>query len=157
MATVEECDGEDMNGMKEIIDGWINTEDTDICQQELADEVEALLDLDVICNLKEPENDNDNDKDKDEPEDKSAAKPKATITTEDLNKLANQLKTLSVKIAELGENFGLVSTGVSDAENYLRRVFRNTNSANNAEKSKKLSMGDRQSNVMAFMHKEKHT
>ena len=25
MATVEECDGEDMDGTKEIIDGWINT------------------------------------------------------------------------------------------------------------------------------------
>ena len=71
-----------------MIDGWINTKDTDFCQQELDDEVEALLDLDVICNLKEPENDNDIDKDKDEPEDDAAAKPKATITTEDLNQLS---------------------------------------------------------------------
>ena len=73
MATVEECDGEDMDRMKEMIDGWINTEDTDFCQQELADEVEALLYIDVICKLKDPENDNDNDKDKDELEDESSA------------------------------------------------------------------------------------
>ena len=126
-----------------MIDGWINTEDTDFCQQELADEVEALLDLDVICNLKDPENDNDNDKDKDQPEDKAAAKPKATITTEDFNQLATQLKTLSVKIAELGDIFGLVSTGVSDAEDDLRRVFRNMNNAKNAEKAKKLAMSAR--------------
>ena len=140
-----------------MIYGWINTEDTDFCQQELADDVEALIDLDVIYNLKQPENDNDNDKDKDEPEDKAAEKPKATITTEDLNQLATQLKTLSINIAELGENFGLVSTGVSDAEDDLRRVFRKMNNAKNSDESKKLAMSGRQSNVMAFMNKEKHT
>ena len=81
----------------------------------------------------------------------------ATITTEDLNQLATQLKTLSVKIAELGENFGLVSTGVSDAEDYLRRVFRKMNNAKNVDKAKKLAISGRQSYVIAIMHKEKHT
>ena len=122
----------------------------------MADEVEALLDLDVIYNFKEPENDNDNDEEKDELEDEAAAKPKATITTEDLNQLATQLKTLSVNIAELGDNFGLVSTAMSDAEDDLRRVFRKMNNAKNAEKAKKLAMSGMQSNVMEFMHKEKH-
>ena len=148
MATVEECDGDNMDGMKAIIDGWINTEDTDFCKQELADEVKALLDLDVICNLKEPEND------KDEQEDEAdAAKPKAIVTTENWNQLATRLKTLSVEIAELGDNFCLVSTGVADAEDDLRRVFRKMNNAKNAGKAKKLTMSGRQSNLMAFMHK----
>ena len=102
----------------------------------------------MICNLKEPEND------KDEQEDEAdAAKPKAIITTENLNQLATQLKTLSVKIAELGDNFGLVSTGVADAEDDLRRVFRKMNNAKNEGKAKKLAMSGRQSNIMAFMHK----
>ena len=33
METVEQCDGEEMDYMKEMIDRWINTEDTDFCQQ----------------------------------------------------------------------------------------------------------------------------
>ena len=74
-----------------------------------------------------------------------------------MNQLATQLKTLSVNIAELGENFGLVSTGVSDAEDELRRVFRKMNNVNNADKANKLVMSGRHSTVMAFMHKEKHT
>ena len=89
-------------------------------------------DVFLFCNLKELENYNDNDKYKDGPEDEYAAKPKATITTEDLNQLATQLKIFSVKIAELGGDFGLVSTAVSDAEDDLRHVFRKMNNVNNA-------------------------
>ena len=64
---------------------------------------------------------------------------------------------MSVKITELGDNFVLVSTGVSDAEDDLQSVLRKSNNARNAEKSKKLSMSGSQTNVMVFMHKEKQT
>jgi len=48
---------------KSLVDGWVSMEDNEQCNSLLAEEVNQLMDLEVLCDLKQLsiENDKDND------------------------------------------------------------------------------------------------
>ena len=60
---VKECSINNPQAKKSLVDGWVSMEDNEQCNNLLAEEVNQLMDLEVLCNLKKLsiENDKDND------------------------------------------------------------------------------------------------
>jgi hypothetical protein len=83
-----------------------------------------LMDLEVLCNLKELaiENDNENDLEED--------KPREPVTFDEVNNLAIQLKTLQVQIGALGGEYHAVTLAMSEACDDLLSVYRKNKTKN---------------------------
>ena len=83
-----------------------------------------LMDLEVLCNLKELaiENDNENDLEED--------KPREPVTFDEVNNLAIQLKTLQVQIGALGGKYHAVTLAMSEAYDDLLSVYRKNKTKN---------------------------
>ena len=93
-------------------------EDNEQCNNLLAEEVNQLMDLEVLCNLKQLsiENDKHNDDEEDALEEDTRKEP---VTFDEVNNLAVQLKTLQVQIGTLGGEYHAASLAVSDAYDNL--------------------------------------
>jgi len=123
-------------------------EDNEQCNNLLAEEVNQLMDLEVLCNLKQLsiENDKDNDDEEDALEDDTRKEP---VTFDEVNNLAVQLKTLQVQIGALGGEYHAVSLAVSDAYDNLWSIYRKNK---NKEISKKQKATN-QTSIKAFLNK----
>ena len=144
--TVKQCDGDDLEDMKRMVDGWISMEDTEFCKDLLANEVEELMDIDTLCQLKPDANEAEEEDADDEIED---AGPKEPISYDAMNEWAAQLKAISVKIAASGEDYAAAAMSVSDASENVRSAFRK---ANNKKKASKRDVA-RQHKIGAFFKK----
>ena len=143
--SLAECDKKNGEDIEAILDSWVEMEDSTFCQEVLAEEVKESLDLDVLCQLKEvPDEDDEVEDEEDEKEDAAQAKP---VTSDMVNALAARLKTLSVEIGELGQEFCEVSRNIDDNTDQLRHVYRKMN----FQKMAKKQSSARQSMISAFM------
>ncbi len=108
-------------------------EDNVQCNNLLAEEVNQLMDLEVLCNLKQLsiENDKDNDEEEDALEEDTHKEP---VTFDEVNNLAVQLKTLQVQLGTLGGEYHAASLAVIDAYDNLWSIYRKNK---NKEISKK--------------------
>jgi len=107
---------------KKLVDGWVSMEENEQCINMLAGEIDQVMDLEVLCNLKELaiENDNENDEEEDALEED---KPREPVTFDEVNNLAIQLKTLQVQIGALGGEYHAVTLAMSEAYNDLLSVY----------------------------------
>ena len=101
---LKECAIDNPEAKKNLIDGWVSMEDNEQCNYWLAEEVNQLMDLEVICNLNQLsiENNKDNDEEEDALEEDTHKEP---VTFDEVNNLAVQLKTLQVLIGTLGGEY----------------------------------------------------
>ncbi len=120
---VKECSINNPQAKKSLVDGWVSMEDNEQCNNLLAEEVNQLMDLEVLCNLKQLsiENDKDNDDEEDALEEDTRKEP---VTFDEVNNLAVQLKTLQVQIGTLGGEYHAASLAVSDAYDNLWSIYR---------------------------------
>ena len=119
---VEEYDGDNLDAMKEMVEGWIVTEDTDYCHEVLANEVEALIDIDELCHWKKAKWREDEDDGNDEGLD-AAEGPKKACDSESVNALAAKLKALSVEVDNLGNEFSAIAVAVNDASDNVCSAY----------------------------------
>ena len=118
---------------KSLVDGWVSMEDNEQCNNLLAEEVNQLMDLEVLCNLKQLSNENDNGDDEDTLEDDTLKEP---VTFDEVNNLAVQLKTLQVQIGTLGGEYHAASLAVSDAYDNLWSIYRKNKNKEISKKQK---------------------
>ena len=123
-------------------------EDNEQCNNLLAEEVNQLMDLEVLCNLNQLsiENNKDNDEEEDALEEDTHKEP---VTFDEVNNLAVQLKTLQVQIGTLGGEYHAASLVVSDAYDNLWSIYRKNK---NKEISKKQKATN-QTSIKAFFSK----
>ena len=151
---VKECDANDKEGMKNMIEGWVSMEDNDFCQNVLAEERDELMDIDMLCNLKEVNDVEevdamDDDSDNVSPE---KASPKtAVVSHDDVNDLATQLKAFSVQVGALGDEYRDAAIAANDASEKVRAAFRK----NENKKTKKKQAKARQPLMHAFLKPQK--
>ena len=146
---VKEADPQNRVEMQKMVEGWVSIEDSEFCRDVMTAEVEELMDLDVLCNLKDdPQEDAEDDKSDDE--EVVEAGSKEPITAEYVNDLAAKLKSLSVQVGDMGEEFASVSFGISDLSIELSSRFRRLGPKGKGGKPKKEG---RQSNMQAFLKK----
>ena len=115
------------------------------CREGLANEVEALMDMDQLCNLKKAQEGEDEAEGDDGGSDAAEA-PKKSCDSESVNALAAKLKALSVEVDNLGDEFSAIAVAVNDASDNVRSAYRRIKST----KQKKRNHS-RQSQIGAFM------
>ena len=100
-------------------------EDNEQCNNLLASEIDRLMDLEVLCNLKELaiEKDNENDEEEDALDED---KPREPVIFDEVNNLTIQLKTPQVQIGALGGEYHAVTLAMSEAYDDLLSVYRKT-------------------------------
>lgn len=138
---VEESEG-DLNGM---VEGWINMESTEFCSNMMADEVNALMEIDKLCNTMnkanaEPDDDEYDDTDGD-------LFPPKPITFELINALATQFQSLAVETESLGDKFRDIAQEAHEISVRLRTTYRKVDN----EKSLKRKPS-RQSSIVSFLN-----
>ena len=146
-AVKETDDPHNLVEMQKMVEGWVSIEDSEFCQDTMATEVEKLMDLDVLCNLKDIPKDYA-EEDKSDDEEVVEAGSKEPITAEYVNDLAAKLKSLSVQVGDMGEEFASVSFGISDLSIELSSRFRRLSPKGKGGKPKNVG---RQSNMQAFL------
>ena len=105
-----------------------------------------MMDLGIICKLKQAAIDSDGE---DEMDDDEVTKSKE-IAFDTINELDGRLKSLQVEIDELGCDYSSISSvEVSDAVDKLYAIHRRNE---NARKSAKRN-NSRQTNILAFSEK----
>lgn len=145
MATaVEECDADDEEEMRRFIDGWVSMEDNEYCQEVLADEVKKLMDVDLICALKDSQPEEDDDDDEEEVIEIREPTPPSF---EKLNDIAGLLKSLSIEVDDMGEEYGKTAVMLNDASNALRADYRRMENRRLA----RMRHSVRQTSIWAFM------
>ena len=133
---VKEADPQNRVEMQKMVEGWVSIEDSEFCRDVMTAEAEELMDLDVLCNLKDdPQEDAEDDKSDDE--EVVEAGSKEPITAEYVNDLAAKLKSLSVQVGDMGEEFASVSFGISDLSIELSSRFRRLSPKGKGGKPKK--------------------
>ena len=98
-------------------------EDNQQCNNKLAEEIVQLMELDVLCQLKEMliEGNDEYSKDEDFLEEE---KPREPVTFDEVNALAVQLKSLQVKISKLGGQYHAVALAMSNEYDNLLSIYR---------------------------------
>ena len=135
---------------KSLVDGWVSMEDNEQCNYWLAEEVNQLMDLEVICNLNQLsiENNKDNDEEEDALEEDKRKEP---VTFDEVNNLAVQLRNLQVQIGTLGGEYHAASLAVSDANDNLWSIYhKNKNKDKEISKKQKAT---NQTSIKAFFNK----
>jgi hypothetical protein len=105
-----------------------------------------MMDLEVLCNLKQVSLEDDEDDDGDDLEED---KPRQPVTFDEVNNLAIQLKTLQVQIDALGGEYHAATLAVSDAYDDLLSIYRK-NKNKEISKKQKASI---QASIKAFFKK----
>lgn len=131
---------------KNLVDGWVSMEDNEQCNNLLAAEIDQMMDLEVLCNLKQVSLEDDEDDDGDDLEED---KPRQPVTFDEVNNLAIQLKTLQVQIDALGGEYHAATLAVSDAYDDLLSIYRK-NKNKEISKKQKASI---QASIKAFFKK----
>jgi hypothetical protein len=144
--TVKECPINNPQAKKSLVDGWVSMEDNEQCNNLLAEEVNQLMDLEVLCNLKQLSIENDNDDEEDALEEDTRKEP---VTFDEVNNLAVQLKTLQVQLGTLGGEYHAASLAVSDAYDNLWSIYRKNKNKEIAKKQKVTN----QTSIKAFFNK----
>jgi hypothetical protein len=113
-----ENDGDSIVKVRRLIEGWIETEDTEYYWGLLSEEVHMLMDVDAMCKLS---------KVAEEVEDKAdvtTLEPKEPAMFDDVNQISTMIKCLSVQACGLGEEFGNAAVALYDASNTIRAIYR---------------------------------
>ena len=115
----------------------------------LAEERDELMDIDVLCNLKEvvDEEEEDDEEDNVSPETTSPT----VVSYDDVNDLATQLKALAVQIGTLGDEYTGAAIAANDASEEIRGAFRKSKN----EKTRKKQAKTRQPLMDAFLKPQK--
>jgi hypothetical protein len=129
-----------------LIEAWIATEDNEFYGAAMADEINKMMEVDVLCKLRELEVD-DNDKVEDEDVEEEPCNARVPVTFEKGNGLAAQLKSLQVQASELGEEYHEAALVLNDASDHLWSACHKNHNA------KVLYMA-RQSSMSAFIPKD---
>jgi hypothetical protein len=89
-----ENDGDNIVEVRRLIEGWIETEDTEYCQELLSEEVHTLMDINAMCKLS---------KVAEEVEDEAGIttlEPKEPALFDDVNEIATIIKSLSSRLGK---------------------------------------------------------
>lgn len=135
-----------VTNLKEVFDGWVDMESNEFCVEAMADEVEELLDVMVLCKLKDVV---DEDEPVDDAEDTAEDRPQVLATQELIDELATKLKSLCVQIGDLGDDYTSVARDADDVAEGLRSTFRKVGNAKTAKKQKEA----RQPGIHSFLKK----
>ncbi len=125
-----ENDGDNIVEVRRIIEGWIETEDTEYSWELLSEEVHTLVDIDAICKLSKVAEEVEDEADV------PTLEPKEPAMFDDVNKIATMIKCLSVQACELGEDFGNATVALNDASNTIRAIYRKMENVCRAGKMK---------------------
>ena len=146
---VGETDGNNLESMKAMVEGWIDIEETDYYHDVLANEVEEWMDIDELCQLgvkKANANTSDNENDDQAEKEKEVEK---FCDVDSVNEIAATLKALSVQVDNFGDKFGSVSNTLNDTLDKIRSIFRSMNN----EKQRKKIQSSRQLQIESFLKK----
>ncbi len=115
--------------MRRLIEGRIETEDTEYCRELLSEEVHTLMDGYAMCKLSKVAEEVEDEADV------TTLDPKEPASFDDVNKIATMIKCLSVQACELGEEFGN-AVALNDASNTIRAIYRKMENVRRAGKMK---------------------
>jgi hypothetical protein len=132
----------------DLIEGWVSMEDNQQCNGILVEEIVQLMDLEVLCQLKEMSIEG-NDEDSEDEDFLEEDKPTKPVTFDEVNALAVQLKSLQVQISQLGGEYHAVALGVGTDYDNLLSIYRKNE---NRELSRKLKAAH-QTLITAFINK----
>ena len=100
----------------------------------LADEINAMMEVDVLCKLSDLSV-KDEGEGEDE-EDEAINSKRESVSFDEVNALAVQLKSLQVQASELGEDCHTVYLALGDASNSIWSIYRKQQ---NIKKAKKIN------------------
>jgi hypothetical protein len=83
-----ENDGDNIVQVRRLIEGWIETEDTEYCRELFSKEVHMLMDVDAICKLSKVAEEVEDEADI------TTLEPKEPATFDDVNKIATIINSL---------------------------------------------------------------
>jgi hypothetical protein len=86
-----ENDGDNIVEVRRLIDGWIQTEDTEYCWELLSEEVHTLMDVNTMCKLSKVAEEVEDEADI------TTLESKEPATFDDVNKIATLIECLSVQ------------------------------------------------------------
>ena len=145
---LKECAINNPEAKKNLVDGWVSMEDNQQCNSILVQEIVQLMDLEVLCQLKEMSIEG-NDEDLEDGEFLEEDKPTKPVTFDEVNALAVQLKYLQIEISKIGGEYHAVTLAVSDAYDDLSSIYcKNKNKE--ISKEQKASI---QASIKAFFKK----
>jgi hypothetical protein len=125
-----ENDGNNIVEVRRLIEGWIETEDTEYCRELLSEEVHSLMDVDAMCKLSKVAGEVEDEADV------TTLEPKEPDTFDDVNIIATMIKCLSVQACELDEEFGNAAVALNDASNTIRVIYRKMENVHRAGEMK---------------------
>lgn len=140
--SIEENEDDDDNivEVRRLIEGWIETEDTEYCKELLSEEVHKLMDIDAMCHLSDGTavevDEDDEDDNKTNSDNASIELNKEPASFDDVNDIATMIKSLSVQASELGEGFGNAAVALNDVSNAIRAIYRKQENVRRAGKMK---------------------
>ena len=118
---VQECKIS-MQAKNKLVEGLVSMEENQQCNNLLIEEIDQLMDLEVLCQLKEMSIEGNDEGSEDEvflEEDK----PREPVTFDEVNALAVQLKSLQVQISQLGGEYHAVSVAIGNYYNDLLSIY----------------------------------
>ena len=125
--TMKETGG-DEDKITDMVQGWISMEENEACINELADEVQKLMEVDVL--LKDADEGSDD-------EDESAVEVERVIPTHDeVADICSQLKSISVQVSQFTQDYGKTAEDINDACNRLRETHRKMENKKRARANK---------------------
>ena len=134
--------GQDEDAMKDMLEGWVSMETTELIVDEQRRQVEKLMDDDALCGIAVEEPD-------DEEEDDDAVIPQEPFTDEDINKMTEQIKSYATYLQTRDCNgaFDKDVVALMDTANSIQRTKKNLND----NRIKKKQRSGRQSGMFPFV------
>jgi hypothetical protein len=133
----------------ELIDGWVNMEDSDYCKDVQKEEVEEIMqNAGMLIDLQSADVDDDGG----EEDDKEPAAPKVAASLDRLEEMAGILKECSIELDSFDGDFGDLAEELNDASNKVQSRMR-LHKAKTLKKTKVVVAEKkfRQTNVRAFL------
>ena len=116
-------------------------EENDYTHELLADEINAMMEVDVLCKLSDLSV-KDEGEGEDE-EDEAINSKREPVSFDEVNALAVQLKSLQVQASELGKDYHAVYLALGNASNSIWSIYhkqQNTKKAKKQSTAKQTSM-----------------
>ena len=107
-------------------------EENDYTHELLADEINAMMEVDVLCKLKDLSL-QDEGEGEDE-EDEAINSKREPVSFDEVNALAVQLKSLQVQASELGKDYHVVHLALGDASNSIWSIYHKQQNIKRAKK-----------------------
>ena len=109
-----------------MIEAWVTTEDNDFYSAVKADQINKMIEVYVLCKLRELEVDN---KDEDVDVEEEPCNSREPVTIEAVNGLVAQLKSLQVQASEIGGECHAAALALKDTSDHLwSAYYKNHNS-----------------------------